>query len=235
MKSKIDNKVEKIYQRLAEIEAAVSDVSPSSFGVKKVRELESGGLVETQFKNRLNNAFLLLYHLQDDAKRLAKDKNINKVTVDEFRSNSSWVKLCIRAGDTYKHGLGGRSKNGTLLNGLLYAVKTESHEQPKSEHPKPEYDAILIGMLVADADYGTFPSQILIEGALLEWRDFLNEVLDVDISDWVNRCIPDKSNIVPLQQGKIIEAPLGTTFIFEIPENMRDLVQKQVIKERDEA
>jgi len=230
MKSKIDNKVEKIYQRLSEIEAAVSDVSPSSFGVKKVRELQGGGIVEMQFKNRLQSVFILLYHVLDDARRLAKVKKIKKTTVDEFSKKSLWVNLCIRAGNTHKHGLGDRSKNGTLLNGLIYVVKVGPNDQQT-----PESDALLIGMAVADADYGTFPSQKLIEGALLDWRTFLNKVLDVDISTWVNRCIPDKSKAVPLQQGENIEVPLGTTLTFEIPKNMRDFAQKQASKKRDEA
>ena len=222
---------QQIIDRLAEIEAALADLQPSAFGIHPVKDLGADGLVQRQYKNRLQAAFLLLYHLQDDVKRFAKRKGGNKQAVNDFVAKSLWVKLCVRAGDTHKHGLGGRSKNATIVHGLIYVVKTD-----EAKSPSPASDAIVVGMTVADADYGTFPSQRILEGALLDWVQFLSAEYKLDVSDWLSRCIPKGTGPeIQISPGENPTVPLGSTLTFELPKNLRDLAQGDAAKRRDET
>lgn len=220
---------QRIHDRFAEIEAALSDLEPSAIGVKPVQDLGNDGLIQRRYRNRLQGAFLLLYHLQDDVKRFAKKTGKPKNVIDEFADKSLWVKLCIRAGNTHKHGLGGRSKNATVINGLLYVVKMEPNQQPT-----PNSDAIVIGMAVADAEYGTFPSQRILQGAIQDWVQFLAAEFELDLSVWLSRCIPKSDGpAIELKPGTKPTVPLGSTVTFELPENFRKIAQEDAAKRRD--
>jgi hypothetical protein len=227
----MDKAPQKVLDRLAEIEAALDDLKPSSFGNVKVKDLNSGSLIDRRMRNRLHCAFLLLYHLQDDVKKLAKKCRLPKTAIDEFANQSLWVKLCIRAGNTHKHGLGGRSRNATLPNGLIYAVEVGPDEKPSSESK-----AIVMGMIVADADLGAFPSQKILEGALRDWGGFLNAKFSIDIASLVSRCYPaSKGPTMSLKPDEHPVVPLGTTLIFELPEKTRNMAQEDSAKRRDES
>ena len=222
---------QRINDRFAQIEAALSDLEPSAFGVRPVKELKDGGLIQRRYKNRLQAAFLLLYHLQDDVKRHAKKAGKQKSCIDEFVNQSLCVKLCVRAGNTHKHGLGGRSKNATVITGLIYTVKLEpGHEVTEDS------DAIVVDMALADADYGTFPSQRIVQGAIQDWVNFLKSELDLDLSDWLSRCIPKKdAPPIKLSADRGQSVPLGSTVTFELPEQLRTLAQQDAAKRRDES
>ena len=227
----MDKAPQRVLNRLAEIEAALDDLKPSSFGNVKVKDLNSGGLIDRRMRNRLHSAFLLLYHLQDDVKKLAKKCRLPKSAVNEFANQSLWVKLCIRAGNTHKHGLGGRSRNATLPNGLISAVEVEPDEKPSADSK-----AIVIGMIVADADLGTFASQNILEGALRDWGEFLNAKFSIDITTLVSRCYPaSQGPTLKLKSDEHPSVPLGATLIFELPEKTRDMAQQDAARRRDES
>ena len=220
---------QKIHDRFAEIEAALLDLEPSAIGVKPVRDLANGGIIQRQYKNRLQGALLLLYHLRDDVKRFAKRIGKPKDVIDKFADSSLWVKLCIRAGNTHKHGLGGRSKNATIIDGLVYAVKMEPNQQQT-----PNSDAIVMGMYVADADYGTFSAQYVLRGAMQDWVQFLAAEFGLKLSGWMSRCIPKSDGpAFKLKDGNHLMVPLGSTITCEMPENLRNAIQEDVAKRRD--
>jgi hypothetical protein len=225
---------QRILDRFDEIEAALLDLKPREFGVFRVQDLIGGGLIERRYSNRLMGVFLLLYHLQDDVKRLAKRKRLTGDPVSAFTDQSLWVKLCIRAGNTHKHGFGGRSRNATYSNGLLYVVKIKSGEKPSQ--PSPNSEAIVIGMIVADADYGVFHSQSIIEGALHDWAHFLSVQCGLDLSCWLSRCVPAKQGpTVRLQHSDHPDVPLGATVVMEIPTELTNVARRDAARRRDEA
>lgn len=227
----VDKASQKVLDRLAEIEAALDDLKPSSFGIVKVKDLSSGSFIDRRTRIRLHSAFLLLYHLKDDVKKLARKRRLPKTAIDEFANQSLWVKLCIRAGDTHKHGLGGRSRNATLASGFIYAVKVTPDEKPSSDS-----EAIVIGMIVSDADLGTFHSQKILEGALRDWAEFLNAKFGIDISALVSRCFPaSEGPTLKVKPDEHPSVPLGATLIFELPEKIRDLAQQNSARRRDES
>jgi len=225
------NPERRIIERFDEIEAALFDLRPEEFGIFKTRQLAEDCLIQRRYCNRLMSAFLLLYHLQDDIRRLAKRRNVSHSIVDDFVDNSLWVKLCVRAGDTHKHGLGGRSKNATFPNGLLQVVKNRSGEKPS-----PNSEGIVIGMIIADADHGIFHSKSIIEGALRDWVGFLASQFNLDLSSWAARCIPAKPGpTIKLRHGEHPNVPLGATLTMELPSDLQSAIVSEAVKRRNES
>ena len=222
---------QRVLERFDEIEAALFDLRPTIFGIFSDQQLTDGSLIQRRYRNRLMSAFLLLYHLKDDVKRLAKRNNLAPTVVDDFVASSKWVTLCVRAGDTHKHGLGGRSRNATIPNGLLKVVKTVP-----GEPPSPKSDAIVIGMVIADADHGAFHSKSILDGALRDWVRFLEAQFKLDLSSWELRCIPPKpSPIVRLHHGDNPSVPMGATLEMELPREIQVGVVADASRRRDEA
>ena len=225
------NAEQRIIERFDEIEAALFDLKPMEFGIFESQQLTEDGLIQRRYRNRLMSAFLLLYHLKDDVKRLAKRRNLSRSIVDDFVDHSLWVKLCVRAGDTHKHGLGGRSKNATFPNGLLKVVKTRSGEKSS-----PSNEAIVIGMIIADADHGVFHSKSIIEGALRDWAGFLSAKFNLDLSNWIAHCIPAKPGpTIELRHDAHPYVPLGATLTMELPQDLQKAIVSDAVKRREES
>lgn len=225
------NAEQRIIERFDEIEAALFDLKPMEFGIFKSQQLAEDGLIQRRYRNRLVGAFLLLYHLQDDVKRLAKRRNFSRSVVNDFVDHSLWVTLCVRAGNTHKHGLGGRSRNATFPNGLLTVVKAQSGEKPS-----PSNEAIVIGMIIADADHGVFHSKSIIEGALRDWVEFLAVQFELDLSSWLARCIPAKPGpTIELRNNDHPNVPLGATLTMELPEDIQSAIVADAAKRREES
>ncbi len=222
---------QRIFERFDEIEAALFDLKPMEFGIFKWKQLSEDDLIQRRYRNRLMSVFLLLYHLQDDVKRLSKRRKLPPSIVNDFVDHSLWVKLCVRAGNTHKHGLGGRSRNATFPNGLLIVVKTRSGEKSS-----PSNEAIVIGMIVADADHGVFHSKSIIEGALRDWVEFLTVQFELDLSNWESRCIPTKPGpTIKLRNKDHPNVPLGATLTMELPEDFQNVVVADAAKRRKES
>ena len=222
---------QRIFERFDEIEAALFDLRPAIFGTFSSQQLTEDSLIQRRYRNRLMSAFLLLYHLKDDVKRLAKRSSLVPTVVDDFVASSRWVTLCVRAGDTHKHGLGGRSRNATIPNGLLTVVKTASGE-PLS----PKNDAIVIGMVIVDADHGAFHSKSILDGAVRDWARFLGAQFNLNLSSWELGCVPPKQGpVVRLRHGEHPSVPLGATLEMELPVEIQTGVVADVSKRREEA
>ena len=147
MDRKIKKAEQAIRERFTAIEAALKDLCPDAFGILTQQEIVGNKLLATRYQNRLMSMFLLIYHLRDDVRRLAKRRGFEEKIIDDFIRRAQPVSLCIRAGDTHKHGLGGRSKNATISNGLIKVVKA-----PKGTKPTPSSDVIIIGMMLVDSE-----------------------------------------------------------------------------------
>ena len=209
--------------RFIEIEAALSDLSPNAFGDLTRYVIEKDKLLQARYQNRLMSMFLLIYHLRDDVRRLVKRRSLRKEIVEDFIKQSLPVSLCIRAGNTHKHGLGGRSKskNATIPNGLLIVYRT-----PKGVDPTPSDKAIIIGMALVDRRNGVFHSDVVIEQAIRDWVGFLAKELQFDLTEWLKRCLPSISKkIVVLPPDAHTVVPEGSTVAFEFP---RDLSKRMI-------
>ncbi len=200
-----------IRHRFRSLSAAMTDLAPAAFGVRPHNEFQSDVGLPARYENRLVSVFLLLSHLRDDTRRLAKRTGVNPSVVNLFVDRSLPVQLCVRAGDTRKHGLGGRSRNATISNGLIYVVKS-----PPGEPPSPISDAIVIGMVLVDANHGTFHSHQVIARAIHEWVDFLASELGLDLRQEVDAWLPRKEPDVVIRQGESNPTvPLGSVIAFE--------------------
>jgi len=225
------NPEQRITERFDEIEAALFDLNPGEFGIFQSQQLTEDSLIARRYRNRLMSAFLLLYHLKDDVQRLAKRRKLSPSIVKDFVDHSLWVKLCVRAGDTHKHGLGGRSRNATFPNGLLTVVKTRS-----GENRSPSDEAFVIGMIIADADHGVFHSKSIIEGALRDWAGFLSTNFNLDLSSWIARCIPARPGpTIELRHDAHAYVPLGATLTMEIPQDLQKAIVLDAAQRREES
>ena len=221
MDRKIKKAEQAIRERFTAIEAALKDLCPDAFGILTQQEIVGNKLLAARYQNRLMSMFLLIYHLRDDVRRLAKRRGFEEKIIDDFIRRAQPVSLCIRAGDTHKHGLGGRSKNATISNGLIKVVKA-----PKGTKPTPSSDVIIIGMMLVDSEHGVYHSQVVIEQAIGNWVQFLNNEFNLDLTDWLRRCFPPRQGpIVPLSSRRRTTVPEGATVTLEFPE---DLTQRLV-------
>ena len=217
--------------RLGEIEAAVVDLRPFVFGVHKASEVKPGASAARRYRNRLQHALLLLNHLQADANRLARRKGLAKDVVTSFVERSQCVRVCNRAANTHKHGLGGRARNATLPSSFITMVK-----DPQNVENPDTADALIIGMLISDADEGSFTSQALLECAAREWARFLQARFGIDCSDWLTRCFPPpRGPVVPLRPEGNNVIPQRSAIRVEVPQHLSDAMTDAVRKRRDES
>lgn len=214
--------------RFTSIRVALDDLTPSAFGVRAHEEFQDNRLFVEKYQNRLVSAFLLLSHLRDDARRFAKRCGIDISLINAFVNRSLAVRICIRAGDTRKHGLVGRSKNATISNGLICVVKS-----PPGEEPNLKSDAIVIGMVLVDAVHEVFHSHVVMDQAIRDWVDFLASELILDlraeIEPWLARRSP--MTMVSLEDQNATVPPgsvVGCEFPSEFAEALIQDVKKRV-------
>lgn len=203
-----------IRNRFVSLRAALDDLKGSVFGVRP-RSAWDDPLLAARYQNRVMTAFLLLYHLRDDARRLARRLGVDPVIVERFAEGSLPVQVCIRAGDTWKHGLGGQSRNATIMNGLILIVKT-----PKGTAMTPESEALVNGAHVIDVDHGTFNSDVIITDALHDWIRLLASELSLDLTSevegWLPRRPPPDAIVIP--RGEHVEVPEGSYLVIPLPQ-----------------
>ena len=213
---KIEKAKQSIIERFASIEAALKDLSPRSFDNLTRELVEQDRLLQAKYENRLMSIFLLIYHLRDDVYRLADRIRCKKDILDVFIKRSLPVTLCIRAGDTHKHGLGGRRRNSTITNGLLMVYRT-----PKGTKPSKNDKVIIIGMVLVDGKHGVFHSQVVIEQAIRDWIKFLYEAFKIDFSDWLERCLPNRNNeVIKISTESHATVPQGAKLVFDFKQDL---------------
>ena len=224
------NSENELRSRLNDIEAAIVDLRPSSFGVHRAGDLTPGSPLVRRYRNRLLHALVLLYHLEADANRLARRRHLAKGIVTEFLTGSQCVRICWRAANTHKHGTGGRAGNATLPNALLTAVK-DAHEAATPG----DAEALVLGMVVSDAEEGTFVSQALLECAAREWAAFLGRTFDLDCSSWLERCFPpSRGPVVKIEASERRTVPQDARLVIELPaDSLEGLVDDARRRKRD--
>lgn len=174
----IEKAEEKIVNRLRDIDAALHDLSASQFAGQaagdRLPDPRSCGV----HRNRVAILLLNLYHLKDDARGLARKKGLGKNLVDDFCDKSNSVALCVKAGDTYKHGVGGRDGNNTVIE---YEVVVCEQKGPK---PEPSDSIISAFMLIVDENGEPHQSDLLAQEALWDWIEFLEDKLGMNLPEW---------------------------------------------------
>ena len=198
-----------IRDRFFSLRAALEDLKSSAFGVRP-RAAWDDPLLVVQYQNRAMTAFLHLYHLRDDARRLASRLGLDPVIVERFTEGSLPVQVCIRAGDTWKHGLGGRNRNATITNGLLLVIK-----YPPGTVHTPESDALVIGAHVVDVDHGSFSSDVIITDAIHDWIRLLASDLNLDLASEVDGWLPRRppSDAIFIRPGEHPSVPEVPTWL----------------------
>ncbi|MCK5225908.1 MAG: hypothetical protein KAQ89_04255 [Planctomycetes bacterium] len=231
MDHKIENAEQAIRNRFTAIEAALKDLCQDAFGILTQQEIVDNKLLVARYQNRLMSMFLLIYHLRDDICRLAKRHGFKQKIVKDFAKRTIPISICIRAGDTHKHGLGGRSKNATISNGPIIVVKTA-----KGAKPAPSDKAIVEGMTLVDSEHGVFCSKVVIEQAIGSWVQFLNNEFNLNLTDWLRRCFPPRQGpIVDLSPKLHTTVPEGATVTFGFPQDLTQRLVDDVQKRAKES
>jgi hypothetical protein len=169
----------KVTERLSNIQAALHDLRPGQYTQETGGMRAADGLASGVHRNRVASLLINLYHLKDDARGLARAKGVSMDVVEEFCQKSTAVNLCIKAGDTYKHGVGGRDGNNTVIE---YEVIVCNQEGPE---PKPSDQIVNVVMLVIDRTGEPHQSDLLAGEALRDWAAFLAGKLGMVLPDWL--------------------------------------------------
>jgi hypothetical protein len=174
----LDEAVKKVLDRLRLIDAAYFDIESSRFAEAGLQDLPRDNMTGDVLKNRVALLLLNLYHLRDDARGLARRKGIDKKVVDEFCENTPEISICIKAGDTYKHGIGGRDNNNTVIEHDVAAFIQQGAE------PSPHDPMIGLFNLVIDENGDARQSNLLAADAMHEWIHFLENSFGLDLLGW---------------------------------------------------
>jgi hypothetical protein len=103
----LDHALNKVTRRLHAIEHAIDELAVAVYPEgKRTRANRPPGESQVLI-NRTATCILGIYHLKDDAKGVARTKGLPKDKVDLFVESSRAIDLCVKAGDTYKHGSAG--------------------------------------------------------------------------------------------------------------------------------
>src|SRR6266852_2390072 len=109
---------------------------------------------------------------------LARQRGLSKEVVEKFCRRSSPIRLCIQAGNTRKHGLGGRDKNNTVLEYTVLALDKQACE------PRPDDPVIGVLMLLVDETGQAHQADLLAAEAMRDWIGFLRDRLHMDVQEW---------------------------------------------------
>jgi hypothetical protein len=174
----------KILDRLRNIEAAVHDLRPGQYARTTGGEWAGDRMAFDVHRNRVATLLINLYHLKDDARGLARAKGLGKDVVEDFCRNTASVDLCVKAGDTYKHGIGGRAGNNTVIE---YEVAMCAQQGSEPQPTDPLVNAV---MLVVDKGGEPHQSDLLAAEALHDWAPFLEGTLGMALPAWLKGWLP---------------------------------------------
>jgi hypothetical protein len=188
--STIDEAEKKVVERLRCIDAALADLTVGRLGYQTGHQLATDQSFTGVYRNRLASLLLSIYHLRDDVRGFARIKGLGKDVVDRFCANSKPISLCIEAGDTYKHGVGGRSKNNTVMEYFVSIYRRQG------DQASPEDPVIGVVGLIVDETGEPHQSDLLARAAIGDWLSFLRDQLGIDVSSWEKKWTPQ-----PLPEG----------------------------------
>ena len=168
---------DKVYSRLRSINAALNDLNIANRQeFATMRDLQPKYLEVS--RNRAATLLLAIYHLKDDVRGLARALGRSGKIVDTFCSQTTFITTCIDAGDTFKHGVGGHSKNYTVI----------SHFAVVSHKPEGSDKSTILAIIPIVVDREGKPHQAdqLARAAMREWIPFLRDNLQLDTSSYEN-------------------------------------------------
>lgn len=175
--------VKAIQDRLRSIEAGFADCGIAVMTGKQNAELHTSLQLQQIHQNRVTSLFISIAHLKDDCKRWGKTAGVSAKQVDDFCASSPAIALVIKVADTAKHGLGGHSKNNSLLG---YQIVL--HKQSGSK-PQPFDPIVDLFWLVVDTDGEPQQSNLLLSEAIHKWLIFLN-ASGLDVNEWIEQWKP---------------------------------------------
>jgi hypothetical protein len=174
----IEKAEKKIVDRLRTIEAALHDLNPTQFRQETGWTRATDPMAFQVHRNRVALLLLNLYHLRDDARGLARRRGLDQASVDSFCDSSAAISLSIKAGDTYKHGIGGRTGNNTVIEYEVVICRQDGHE------PRPTDPVVNVVKLIIDENGEPHQSDVLAVEALRDWLQFLEHQLGLDMNEW---------------------------------------------------
>jgi hypothetical protein len=174
----IEKAEKKIMDRLRTIEAALYDLHPTQFRQETGWTRATNPMAFEVHRNRVALLLLNLYHLRDDARGLARRRGLDQASVDSFCDNSTAISLSIKAGDTYKHGIGGRAGNNTVIEYEVVICRQDGHE------PRPTDPVVNVVKLIIDENGEPHQSDVLAIKALRDWLRFFEHQLGLDMNKW---------------------------------------------------
>lgn len=214
--------VDALNDRLRRIGAALSDLKISSQKILTVAERHSDPHAAHVYTNRFAALLIGINHLKDDVKRLAKNVGRPTKDVDSFCRSCAPITLCAKAAETYKHGLGGRASNNTVVKELL-VIKS-----PQGAQPTDESETAIAGALIVDEHGDSFDGNIVCRSALVAWVTYIKDQFQLDFTEWLNRAAPEpkgpRVTIAPGVKGAI---PQGAVIYMPLPESVRNAIKTE--------
>lgn len=219
-----------IQERLVAVEAAIADLKDKSLVFVDRDELKDP-IYQARYANRVRSAAFHLAHLTDDVKRLGKHCGIKGADLDKVLDKSVPIRVVRRLNDDGKHGLGGRDKTATLLNGFMVMERKAkgATEKDRIVHVN--------AMQIVDSEEGAFYTSKLLPAAVQHWGNALSQVFGVDDA-WARRIAPSNEGrrVVVIKAGeKPADVPLGSIVELEPPKELVDQFQEDARRRGREA
>jgi hypothetical protein len=167
-----------IRDRLRSTLAGFSDLKPNLIGPGTASEWAADASADDRFRLRIGSLLLEIYHLKDDVRGYARRKGLGDKAVEDFCNRSRPIRLCIQAGKTRKHGLGGHEKNNTVLE---FPVPVLSQQ---ASQPQPDDPVVGVLMLLVDEGGQTHQADLLAAEAMRDWITFLRDQVRMDVGEW---------------------------------------------------
>jgi hypothetical protein len=155
---------------------------------------------------------LALQRIEGSSQRFLKRIGID--ATDALKASQA-IRVNSSLANSWKHGLGGRARNATMLNGFVIVHRDDGY---RTEAGKER--VYVVGMMVVDAIEGSFASNNLFETCVRDWVQLLKPILP-DAQGWGDRAAPmPRGPIVapPSNVGSVV--PLGATVRFAIPKEL---------------
>lgn len=218
-----------IRECFAEIEEAIGNLKPGRGFI----ELAST-VVEPDFilalRRRLTHIALSIQRLEDLSRRLLKRLGADKAPLNAQMASSQEIRLVSRLANTWKHGPGGRQKNSAMLNGVIQIRRQDGFKDDQGRER-----VLILGMMVADADYPVIASNDLFGSAMLQWIELLTPFMP-DLEQWAERFVPThKGPKHDLPHNRPVSVPKGTLLKAEISEDLDRGLRSEAIRRRDES
>ena len=214
-----------VLDRLVTIEVALNDLRDPTFAFPRL-SFSQNPQFEGRLRLRIMAVVLNLRHLEDDVRRLSRHLGARPEGASNCVAACQALRVLRRLADSDKHGLGGRRAEGAVLNGMLAVHKREAAGEPTG----PEAKVHVVGMIVADATEGTFPSSALFSAGVRAWAETLSTYMP-EAGPWLERCVPrPRGSVVELSNERHTVVPLGATVVVELPAAMREALQHETAR-----